>query len=65
MCLLHPDVLPKGDIARYESFRSRYALQSRPKHPFFEEKTQHWQPWRSVGARLLWHFYLCERGKRY
>lgn len=61
MCLLRPDVLPKGDIALYESFRVLYALPERPSYAFFEERTQHWRPWRSVGARLLWHFYLCER----
>ncbi|MFN0173393.1 MAG: DNA-3-methyladenine glycosylase family protein [Saprospiraceae bacterium] len=63
MCLLRPDVLPKGDIALYESFRALYALDARPNHVFFEENTQHWRPWRSVGARILWHFYLCERAK--
>ncbi|MBC7775094.1 MAG: DNA-3-methyladenine glycosylase 2 family protein [Phycisphaerae bacterium] len=61
MCLLRPDVLPKGDIALYESFRVLYALDARPNYTFFEENTQHWRPWRSVGARILWHFYLCER----
>ncbi|MBK6996190.1 MAG: DNA-3-methyladenine glycosylase 2 family protein [Lewinellaceae bacterium] len=63
MCLLRPDVLPKGDIALYESFRALYSLDGRPDHVFFEDNTQHWRPWRSVGARILWHFYLCERAK--
>ncbi len=61
MCLLRPDVLPKGDIALYESFRVLHALEQRPKYEFFVQETLHWQPWRSVGARILWHFYLCER----
>lgn len=64
MCLLHPDVLPKGDIALYEAYRVLYHLEARPKHDFFESNTRHWQPWRSVGARILWHFYLCERAKK-
>lgn len=63
MCLLQPDVLPKGDIALYESFRVLYALDNRPNHDFFVENTRPWQPWRSVGARMLWHFYLCERNR--
>ena len=63
MCLLRPDVLPKGDIALYESFRALYSLDGRPDYVFFEDNTQHWRPWRSVGARILWHFYLCERAK--
>ena len=61
MCLLHPDLLAEGDIALYESYRVLYALENRPNHDFFKENTLHWQPWRSVGARILWHFYLCKR----
>ncbi|MFN0216553.1 MAG: DNA-3-methyladenine glycosylase family protein [Saprospiraceae bacterium] len=64
MSLLRPDVLPKGDIALYESFRTLHGLETRPDHHFFEENTQHWRPWRSVGVRMLWHFYLCERDKK-
>ncbi len=64
MCLLRPDVLPKGDIALYEGFRMLHTLDNRPNYELFVEKTLHWQPWRSVGARMLWHFYLCERAKR-
>lgn len=63
LCLLRPDVLPKGDIALYEAFRVLNNLEKRPPHEDFELATRHWQPWRSVGARMLWHFYLCERGK--
>lgn len=63
MCLLRPDVLPKGDVALYEAYRRLYALETRPKHEFFEQNTRHWQPFRSVGVRMLWHFYLCERKK--
>lgn len=64
MCLLRPDVLPKGDIALYESFRVLYGQSQRPNHDSFKENTRHWQPWRSVGARILWHHYLCERRER-
>lgn len=65
MCLLRPDVLPKGDIALYEAFRVLNKLEKRPAHTDFETAAQHWRPWRSVGARMLWHFYLCERRKSY
>lgn len=63
-CLLRPDILPKGDIAMQEAFRVLKGLPSRPAHETFVEKTEHWRPWRSVGTRMLWHFYLCERKKR-
>lgn len=62
-CLLRPDILPKGDIAMQEAFRVLNDLPKRPAHPEFEAATEHWRPWRSVGTRLLWHFYLCERKK--
>lgn len=62
-CLLRPDILPKGDIAMQEAFRVLNHLPARPAHEDFVEKTEHWRPWRSVGTRLLWHFYLCERKK--
>lgn len=64
-CLLRPDILPKGDIAMQEAFRVLKNLPARPVHADFEAATLHWRPWRSVGTRMLWHFYLCERGKRY
>lgn len=64
-CLLRPDILPKGDIAMQEAFRVLKKLPQRPVHDDFVAATQHWRPWRSVGTRMLWHFYLCERGKRY
>lgn len=60
-CLLRPDILPKGDIAMQEAFRVLNGLPGRPSHEIFVEKTEHWRPWRSVGTRMLWHFYLCER----
>ncbi|MBV6439291.1 MAG: DNA-3-methyladenine glycosylase 2 family protein [Haliscomenobacteraceae bacterium CHB4] len=62
-CLLRPDILPKGDIAMQEAFRVLKNLPRRPLHADFESSTQHWRPWRSVGTRMLWHFYLCERKK--
>lgn len=60
-CLLRPDILPKGDIAMQEAFRVLKALPKRLDHAEFEAQTQHWRPWRSVGTRMLWHYYLCER----
>jgi len=62
-CLMRPDILPQGDIALYEAFRVLRQLPKRPDYAFFEAGTQHWRPWRSVGTRMLWHFYLNERKK--
>ena len=63
MCLLRPDILPKGDIALLEAFRVLKNLPQRPPHDEFTSGTEHWRPWRSAGIRMLWHFYLCERRK--
>lgn len=61
MCLLRPDILPKGDIALLEAYRALHDLEKRPNHDTFLAGTAHWQPWRSVGIRILWHFYLSVR----
>jgi len=60
-CLLRPDILPKGDIALLEAFKVLKGLPQRPAHDELIAGTEHWRPWRSVGIRMLWHFYLCER----
>ncbi len=60
-CLLRPDILPKGDIAMQEAFRVLNHLPKRPQHDYFEANTEHWRPWRSVGTRMLWHYYLCRK----
>jgi DNA-3-methyladenine glycosylase II len=62
-CLLRPDILPRGDIAMLEAFKTLKCLDARPAHDQFEAGTDHWRPWRSVGTRMLWHFYLKERGR--
>lgn len=62
-CLLRTDILPQGDIAMQEAFRVLNSLEKRPIHRDFVQATDHWRPWRSVGTRMLWHFYLCERGR--
>ena len=60
-CLLRPDILPKGDIALNEAFRQLKGLEKRPDYEILQSMTEHWRPFRSVGIRLLWHFYLSER----
>lgn len=60
MALLRPDVMPKGDIALHAAWQK---LSGRPK-PVSDEflaVAEQWRPFRSVAARLLWHFYLSEK----
>lgn len=61
MALLRPDIMPKGDIALHEAYRRLTSGDRRPGADEFLEVAQQWRPYRSVAARLLWHFYLSER----
>ena len=62
MALLRPDVMPKGDIALHSAWH-RLSGESRPTSDEFLVIAERWKPYRSVAARLLWHFYLSERRK--
>jgi len=65
MALRRPDVMPKGDIALHTAWH-KLSGEPRPGSDEFLKIAERWQPYRSVAARMLWHFYLSERknGKR-
>lgn len=62
MALLRPDVMPKGDIALHTAWH-KLTGDPRPTSDEFVAMAVKWAPYRSVAARLLWHFYLSERAK--
>ncbi len=62
MALLRPDVMPKGDIALHAAWH-KLSGEPRPTSDEFLQIARRWLPYRSVAARLLWHFYLSERRK--
>lgn len=62
MALLRPDVMPKGDIALHSAWH-RLSGEPRPSSDEFLVIAERWKPFRSVAARMLWHFYLSERRK--
>ncbi|MDI1240985.1 MAG: DNA-3-methyladenine glycosylase 2 family protein [bacterium] len=62
MALLRPDVMPKGDIALHSAWH-RLSGERRPSSDEFLAIAERWKPYRSVAARLLWHFYLSEKRK--
>jgi len=62
MALLRPDVMPKGDIALHTAWH-KLSGESRPTANEFLEIAERWRPYRSVAARMLWHFYLCQKRK--
>ena len=60
MALLRPDVMPKGDIALHAAWH-KISGEPKPSSDGFLRVAERWSPYRSVAARLLWHFYLSER----
>jgi DNA-3-methyladenine glycosylase II len=58
MALLRPDVWPRGDLALAVAVKQVKRLRQRPTEEELCIISSEWQPWRSVAARLLWHYYL-------
>ena len=63
MALLRPDVMPKGDIALHTAWH-KISGETKPAADEFLAIAERWRPFRSVAARLLWHYYLSEKGVR-
>ena len=61
MAMLRPDVMPRGDIALHAAYQKLAGADKRPGSDEFIDIAERWRPFRSVAARLLWHFYLSER----
>ena len=60
MAMLRPDVMPRGDIALHAAYQKLTNAEKRPGSDEFLIIAEKWKPFRSVAARLLWHFYLSE-----
>ncbi|QYO65727.1 DNA-3-methyladenine glycosylase family protein [Leptolyngbya sp. 7M] len=60
MALLRQDVMPKGDIALHTAWQ-KISGEPKPNYDEFQVIAEKWKPFRSVAARLLWHYYLCEK----
>jgi DNA-3-methyladenine glycosylase II len=61
MALRRPDVWPRGDLALAIAMRDVKRLSRKPGNAEQQEISAPWAPWRSVAARLLWHYYLSNR----
>lgn len=61
--LRRPDIWPPSDLALLKAMRELKGLRADPTNQQALEIAEAWRPWRSVGARLLWHFYLSTRGR--
>jgi DNA-3-methyladenine glycosylase II len=62
--LRRPDTWPTGDIALQEGARRAKRLELRPTPDELESLGEAWRPHRASAARLLWHLYLSENGRR-
>ena len=61
MALRRPDIMPSADLALLTAVQKVKRLASRPTPDELNTLSKNWKPWRSVAARLLWHYYLNER----
>jgi DNA-3-methyladenine glycosylase II len=62
--LRRPDTWPTGDIALQEGARRAKGFELRPSPDELEAIGNAWRPHRASAARLLWHLYLSENGRR-
>ena len=63
MVLRRPDVWPSSDLALAVALADLRRLKVRPSPNELFEIAEAWRPYRSVAARMLWQYYLAQRGK--
>ena len=51
------DILPADDLALLIGYQRLTAAAERPRASALRLRAEAWRPWRSVAARLLWHYY--------
>ena len=61
--LRRPDAWPSGDLALAKAIQELRGLATAPCSEEVDKMANRWKPWRAVAARILWHHYLCERGR--
>jgi len=52
-----PDIMPAGDLALLVAAGRLKRKRSRPTPKQLLRMAEPWRPWRSVAARMLWHYY--------
>ena len=63
MSLRRTDAWPVGDLALAVAMQEVKRLPVRPTPLELSSLAESWRPWRAVGARLLWHYYLNRGGR--
>ena len=61
--LRRPDAWPSGDLALEKAIQEVKGLAKTPGSKEADRIAKQWRPLRAVAARILWHHYLCERGR--
>ncbi len=62
-CLQRPDIMPAGDLALREAAGLVKCRRKRPDEAQLRRMAESWRPWRSVAARVLWHYYAVQLGR--
>lgn len=62
MALRRPDIWPDGDVALATAVGKLRKMKQRPSFSELAKIAESWRPYRSVAARMLWQYYLAERG---
>ncbi len=52
-----PDIMPAGDLALLVAAGRLKRKRRRPTPKELRKMAERWRPWRSVAARMLWHYY--------
>ncbi|MEQ9641486.1 MAG: DNA-3-methyladenine glycosylase 2 family protein [Alphaproteobacteria bacterium] len=58
-----PDVMPAADLALMVAAQHLKGLPERPTAKQMYALSEPWRPWRSVAARLLWHYYRALKNR--
>ncbi len=61
--LRRADAWPSGDLALAKAIQELRGLPATPGREEVDGIAVSWRPWRAVAARILWHYYLSERGR--
>ncbi|MEO1709209.1 MAG: DNA-3-methyladenine glycosylase 2 family protein [Pseudomonadota bacterium] len=59
-----PDAFAPGDLALQIGAQFAFDLDDRPKPDALEALADHWRPWRSVAARILWAYYAAVKSQK-
>ena len=64
MALRRRDVWPLADLALRKAVQDLRGLPDTPSDDGLQEFAERWRPYRSVAARILWHYYLSSPRRR-